>query len=173
MEQAVKTQKEYAKFEKEYIQLEEKRKHLKHKKKKIEKSIEKDQHLRSENAVWVANHELDLKKQMAELERLDENLVKAQAEMDLIRDGLKGKTDGFQKKIDEKKQELMPWTDKINAKQSEIDIKLSDIQLLEEKANGGERTIKETEEQINVQQRILKERVSSALLSKMVHSITL
>lgn len=46
-----------------------------------------------------------------------------------------GKTEEFQQKIEEKQAELIPWSEKINRKQSEIDISKTEFNLLEEKIN--------------------------------------
>ncbi|KAI3629474.1 hypothetical protein MIR68_012489 [Amoeboaphelidium protococcarum] len=129
-----------AAFEKDYIQMEEKKRHLKNKKKKLEKSIEKDNHSKSECEIWLGNHDSDVEKKTLELEQLQQNLNKATEELDKIRNSLKGKTEKFQLALDKKKAELTPWNDQLNEKRSEIKLLESQLRLLEEKSGEGERS---------------------------------
>jgi structural maintenance of chromosome 4 len=46
-----------------------------------------------------------------------------------------GKTEQFQIQIEAKQEEMIPWTEKVNSKQSQIDIATMEYNLLEEKIN--------------------------------------
>lgn len=93
------------------------------------------------------------------MERLTANLHKAEAELAAIRDQLKGKTESFQNEIEERKRELAPWNDQINAKKSEIDIKRGQLSLVVEKTTSNARALEETENNVAEQQDMLKQRV--------------
>lgn len=80
-----------------------------------------------------------------------------------------GKTDSLQKEIDAKKLKLAPWNEKLNAKKSEIGIKETQIELLLEKTTGNEKSVHDTEGQIDAQNRLLKERVCLSIAEDVRH----
>jgi len=61
--------------------------------------------------------------------------------MDQIRDSLKEKTEEFQVQIQQRQKELAPWLEKINSKQSTIDLKKSEYNILKEKSDKVEESI--------------------------------
>eukprot|EP00158_Paraphelidium_tribonemae_P008722 Partr_v1_DN28660_c1_g1_i2_m49378 putative structural maintenance of chromosomes protein len=161
--QAVKSEagfgdKQAAKFERDFIQLEEKRKHLKARIKKSEKQIEKDRLGKSESDVWVRNHSGDLDKKKASLVLYLESFAKAELELGEIRQQLNGKTDKYQVAIDAKKAELVPWAEKINSKNSEINIKESELQLLRERLDGDDKKARDTKAMLEQSELSLKDK---------------
>ncbi|KAF9971964.1 hypothetical protein BGZ73_004997 [Actinomortierella ambigua] len=127
--------KELTKYDREEVQMTENKKHLKNKEKKMTKSLQADKYSLTENQSWVKNHETDLVKFQADLERLEKGLVEAEDELENIRLSLKGKTEEFSQQIEEHQRKLIPWTEKIIAKQREVDMAQSEHDLLEDKAN--------------------------------------
>ena len=102
----------------------------------------------------MKNYESDIFKKHKEMEALQESLAAAEAEMSKIRDGLRGKTDKFQSALDEKKQELVPWNEKINGKQSEISVKESQLLMIEERMNAETNALAEIQQSLATQQSI-------------------
>ncbi|KAG0376043.1 hypothetical protein BGX24_008366 [Mortierella sp. AD032] len=135
--------KQLAKIDREDVQMQENRKHLKNKQKKTTKSLTADKHSLSENQSWIRNHESDLVKQQAELEKLEKSLEAAEEELEVIRESLQGKTVEFTQQIEEHQKELAPWTAKIVAKQSEVDMAQSEHDLLEERARNAQTQYRE------------------------------
>lgn len=95
---------------------------------------------------------------------LESKLETEEAELEEIRDGLKGqlaalklmtladsivdKTDEFTTKIEAKQRELEPWTAKISEKQSAIDVATSERDLLIQKATGAQTALDEAKESL-------------------------
>lgn len=73
------------------VQLQEKRKHVVTKVKKLEKSISTDTHARAEAQTWVKNHGDETIKVRKDLDKMERTLEKEEAELEKVRDGLKGK----------------------------------------------------------------------------------
>ena len=94
--------KDSKKFEKEEVGLVEKKKHLSTKQKKLKKSLAdvswsfrslltcQDSHARSEALSWVTSHGEELDRSRNKIDELEHKLVKDEADLDVIRDGLKG-----------------------------------------------------------------------------------
>ncbi|KAF9903005.1 hypothetical protein EC991_004301 [Linnemannia zychae] len=135
--------KQLAKIDREDVQMQENRKHLKNKHKKATKSLTADKHSLSENQSWIRNHESDLVKLQAEQEKLEKSLEAAEDELEVIRESLKGKTEEFSQQIQEHQKELAPWTAKVVAKRSEIDMADSEHDLLEERARNAQSQYRE------------------------------
>ena len=59
-----------------------------------------------------------------------------------------GKTEVYSNQIEEKQRELVPWSEKINAKQSAIDVAQSEYNFLKEKIDSVNQDLKQAEEEI-------------------------
>ncbi|KAI8848749.1 RecF/RecN/SMC [Chytridium lagenaria] len=134
-------------------------KHLKTKQKKLSKTIQQEQFSLSESKSWLANFEGDTRKANLELENLKTRQNEEEKELQAIADSLKGKTEGFKLEIAKKQQELEPWTEKINAKKSGIEVAESELALLEQRASLSDKTIKEAEERIEGFTAALQEKI--------------
>lgn len=77
-------------FDRADVQLQEKKKSTLAKIKKLKKSLQEDSHARSEAETWVRNHAETIERVGAEVERMDQQLEKDEAELEKVRDGLKG-----------------------------------------------------------------------------------
>ncbi|KAG0213303.1 hypothetical protein BGX33_002962 [Mortierella sp. NVP41] len=137
--------KQLAKIDREDVQMQENKKHLKNKQKKTTKALTADNHSLSENQSWIRNHESDLVKHQNEMEKLERSLVAAEEELEVIRESLKGKTEEFSQQIEVHQKELAPWTAKIVAKQSEVDMAQSEHDLLEQRAKNAQSIHQEAE----------------------------
>ncbi|KAF9406121.1 hypothetical protein BGZ94_003239, partial [Podila epigama] len=137
--------KQLAKIDREDVQMQENKKHLKSKERKTAKALAADKHSLADNQSWVRNHETDLIKHQAEMEKLEIGLEAAEDEMETIRQSLKGKTEEFSQQIEVHQKELAPWTEKIVAKQSQEDMAQSEHDLLAEKAKNLLSTFKDAE----------------------------
>ncbi|KAK9670903.1 Structural maintenance of chromosomes protein 4, partial [Basidiobolus ranarum] len=135
--------KELAKYDREDIELQENKKHLKSKLKKIAKEYQKDELRKGELQNWFENHSEDLEKGKSEITTLEESLTREEATLEEITAGLKGKTEKFSVKIEAKQKELAPWIEKINEKQSQIDVAQSEHQMLEARSTAGQRSLEE------------------------------
>ncbi|KAF9206582.1 hypothetical protein BGZ49_002200 [Haplosporangium sp. Z 27] len=142
--------KQLAKIDREDVQMQENKKHLKNKEKKATKALTADKHALSDNQSWVRNHEADLIKHQSELEKLEKNLEAAEEELENIRQSLKGKTEEFSQQIEVHQKELAPWTAKIIAKQSEVDMAQSEHDLLQEKAKNQRSNYEDALEALNM-----------------------
>ncbi|KAJ3044213.1 hypothetical protein HDV00_002891 [Rhizophlyctis rosea] len=145
--------KELQKFDRAEVELKEKEKHLTAKLKKLEKALHQDKLSRSEHETWMQNFDSDLLKANQELEGLTQRLVVEDKLLDEIRESLKGKTEGFQKQIEQKQQSLAPWSDKINGKQAAIDVAESEFKILQERVESARSALTEAEAEV----RTLKE----------------
>jgi len=167
--------KDSKKFEKEEVGLSEKKKHLVTKQKKMRKGISdvsrrndhhakpasnrQDGHARSEAIAAIDNFSTELETNRVKVANLESKLENEEAELDEIRDSLKGgrldyytlateidsadKTDQFTTQIEVKQRELEPWTAKISEKQSSIDIATSERDALVSKAAGAQSALEE------------------------------
>ncbi len=173
--------KDSKKFEKEEVGLAEKKKHLVTKQKKLKKSIvdvsfancelqfwhlklfyRQDGHARSEAAAAIANLAEELDVTRNNLDELEHKLVRDEAELEEVRDSLKGtavasgmvrrilrsskstgKTDEFTNKIEVKQRELEPWAAKISEKKSAIDVAESERKVLATKATALEQGLEQ------------------------------
>ena len=113
-------------------------------------NVWQDGQARSEAHSSIDNFSSELDTNRAKVATLEEKLVAEEAELEEVRDSLKGplvppwciskltrnadKTDEFTEKIEAKQRELEPWTAKISEKQSAIDVAQSERDSLAEKA---------------------------------------
>ncbi|UZJ52199.1 hypothetical protein CBS101457_001519 [Exobasidium rhododendri] len=125
--------KELSKYEKEDVQLQEKRKHLETKKKKLAKSMNEDKHASSEARSTQINSSEEIETLEKEVKKLESALEKEEAELDRIRESLKGKTEKFSIAIEQKQIELQPWTAKISEKSNTRDVAMEEKRLLSER----------------------------------------
>jgi structural maintenance of chromosome 4 len=119
-----------------------------------------DGHTRSEALASIENYSAELDVNRVKVGDLEKKLETEYAELEEIRDGLKGqslsatpvwtvaylradKTDEFTTKIEDKQRELEPWTAKISEKQSAIDVATSERDLLAQKATGAQQALEE------------------------------
>ncbi|KAM0751211.1 RecF/RecN/SMC protein [Meredithblackwellia eburnea MCA 4105] len=137
--------KELAVLERADVQLQEKKKSLVAKIKKLNKSVTDDTHNRSEAETWIRNHTEEIERVRKELDKMEATLETEEAELEKVRDGLKGKTEVFSTQIESLQQELQPWAAKIAAKQAEVDLANNDRDLLLEKTEAVKAGIKEAE----------------------------
>ncbi|KAG8912838.1 hypothetical protein FRC02_005788 [Tulasnella sp. 418] len=100
-------------------------------------------HAKNEADQWIENHSEQLEKSKAEINQLEANLIKEEAELDKIRDSLKDKTEVFHAQIVVKQKELEPWTAKVNKKQAEIDLVTNERNMLAEKAEAVQNAVDE------------------------------
>ncbi|KAJ3218231.1 hypothetical protein HDU67_006340 [Dinochytrium kinnereticum] len=156
--QAESCQNSLKKNEKIEIEMKEKEKHLKTKQKKLSKTIQQERFTLSESKSWLENFDGDAAKTNKELETLKVKLAEEEKELQDIADSLKGKTEAIQVEISQKQKELEPWTEKINARKSNIDVAESELSLLEQKADLSEKAIREIEERIEGFKNIQREK---------------
>ena len=69
-------------------------------------------------------------------------------ELDLIRQGLKVKTQGFTDQIEKKQKSLEPWTTQINAKQAAMALTQSELDLIREKEATSVKALEEVQAKI-------------------------
>ncbi|KAI9332369.1 RecF/RecN/SMC protein [Obelidium mucronatum] len=122
--------KEAQKTDRKEVELREKEKHLVTKKKKVEKALKQDIYTQGDHKTWMKNFDTDLDKTEVEVNQLNDRLAREEKELEAISEALKGKTQIFQRQIEEKQVELLPWVEKINGRQSKIDVAQSELNLL-------------------------------------------
>ncbi|CAG8592645.1 10545_t:CDS:10, partial [Ambispora leptoticha] len=147
-EETEKIRKQLEKYEKEDIGLQEKKKHATNKQKKLIKTLEKDRASLSATKTSIKYHEEDLVKRERELGQLEKLLQNQEAGLEKIRQSLKGKTEVYSAQIEEKQKELAPWTEKINAKQSNIDVLRAECEIIEEKTRSIQSSLEQAENEI-------------------------
>ena len=125
----------------------------------------KDQKSRDEALRFIDTNAEKMVKEKEKLAELEESLTKEEKELERIRDSLKGKlmvhpctvqvnnrsectdkTQVFHDQIEVKQRELQPWTAKINAKQAEKDVAVSERDTLTKKAEAVTNARKEAQE---------------------------
>lgn len=74
------------------VQLQEKKKSATTKIKKLRKTLQDDTHARSEADTWVRNHTETIERVSGEIEKMDSALEREEAELEKVRDGLKGRS---------------------------------------------------------------------------------
>lgn len=146
--QAQEFAKELAKYDKENVKFEEKRKFINGKQKKAEKLATSSRLTMSEAQSLVEKHTSDIEKKSAEVVELEKEMQKEEQELAVIRESLKGKTQGLSDQIAAKQKLLEPWNAKINQKQSEIAVAQSELDILKEKASSGQKAIDQAKEKI-------------------------
>lgn len=118
-----------------------------------------DGHARSEALNAYKDYGENLETTRVKVADLEQKLETEYAELEEIRDSLKGKqkvcdwwltcldkTDQFTTQIEAKQRELEPWTAKISEKQSAIDVATSERDLLVQKAEGAQAALAEARE---------------------------
>ncbi|KAF9819247.1 hypothetical protein IEO21_02286 [Rhodonia placenta] len=145
---AAEAMKDLAAQEKQQVSLDEKRKHANSKAKKLKKSLQDDEHARSDALRAIEENTAKIEREKAKLEELEESLAQEEDVLEQIRDSLKDKTQVFHDKIEVKQKELQPWTAKINAKQAEIDLATSERDMLAKKAESAMAASKEAQDQL-------------------------
>lgn len=131
------------------VQVEEKAKHLSSKKKKLEKTITSSQHSLNEVNIWLRNYEEEAESLNSRQQQLEGDLDAKKVEYNKVQDSLKGKTEGITAEIEKIQQELSPWREKISAKESEVAIAQSEIDLINEKHENARKSLKEAKQNIN------------------------
>ena len=99
----------------------------------------------------------ELIKRRKDLKQLEKQLKEEEAKMEEINKELTGKTDEYKGQIEELQKKRAPWTEKINKKKKDIDIRKSEKEILEEKMSSGAKAVQEAEAQVD---RIEKTRTS-------------
>ncbi|KAL8818587.1 MAG: hypothetical protein Q9223_002812 [Gallowayella weberi] len=140
--------KEMAKYDKEQVKYEEKRKFLKTKQTKLEKSLQTSRLSGSEANSLIQKYSDDIERNTKEIGALEQSMRSEEKELAVIRDSLKGKTQGFSDQIALKQKSLEPWNEKINEKQSTIAVTQSELDILRERASAGDVALEEVQNRI-------------------------
>lgn len=140
--------KELARYDKESVKFEEKRKFIVNKQKKAEKLVTSSKSQASEARGLVQNAIEAIEVKTAEAAKLEERLQEEEAELGVIREKLRGKTQGFSDQIAAKQKSLEPWTAKISQKQSSLLVAQSELDILTERANAGQNALDEAESRV-------------------------
>ncbi|KAM0811450.1 hypothetical protein AB5N19_11806 [Seiridium cardinale] len=140
--------KEVAKFEQERVKFDEKRKFLTDKRKKLEKTIANAEKSSTDADETIEQCSEEIKTSTEEIAALEQSVQEEEAELAVIRDNLKGKTQVFSDQIAAKQKSLEPWKEKINQKQSAIAVAESELAILGEKANAGAVALEEMQNKI-------------------------
>lgn len=140
--------KEMAKYDKESVKFEEKKKFLLGKQKKLEKAMQTSRLAASECQSLVEKFTYDIEKKTAETNQFEKEMVIEEKELNSIREGLKGKTQGLSDQIAEKQKSLEPWNAKINEKQSAVAVAQSELDILRERGNAGTVLLEEAQAKV-------------------------
>jgi structural maintenance of chromosome 4 len=140
--------KEMTKFDQERVKFDEKRKFLADKRKKLEKTIANAEGSAFEAEQTIEQCTNDIETRAEEIVSLEQRVKEEEAELAVIRDSLKGKTQHLSDQIAAKQKSLEPWKDKINQKQSAIAVAESEMAILREKANAGAVALEEMQAKI-------------------------
>ncbi|KAG9294199.1 hypothetical protein G9A89_021558 [Geosiphon pyriformis] len=150
--------KELAKCEKDDIHLQEKKKHANTKQKKLAKTLQKDRASLLETKTSIRYYHEDLATRDRELGILEKSLESEERQLEDIRESLKGKTEVFSSQIEEKQKELVPWNEKINSKQSNIDVLQSEYDILKDKTQSIKAALEKSEQEILTLEETRKEK---------------
>ncbi|KAI4137549.1 MAG: hypothetical protein L6R39_007220 [Caloplaca ligustica] len=148
--------KEMAKHDKEQVKYEEKKKFLMTKQTKLEKSLHSSRLSGSEACSLIEKHTDDVNRNTQEISKLEKSMHVEEKELATIRDGLKGKTQGFSDRIAAKQKSLEPWNEKINEKQSSIAVTQSELDILRERASAGDVALEEVRSKMETLQETRK-----------------
>ncbi|KPI44569.1 Structural maintenance of chromosomes protein 4 [Cyphellophora attinorum] len=140
--------KDNAKHDKESVKFDEKRKFIAGKQKKAEKTLSSSRFAASDAANSVEKHTDDIERKSKEVAELEASMHKEEQELAVIREGLKGKTQGFSDQIAAKQKSLEPWNEKVNQKQSQAAVLQSELDILLEKGKSGQKAIEEAQAKI-------------------------
>jgi len=158
IEQATKaTLEQLAKVDKETVKFEEKRKHLTTKIKKLEKTKATSQSAANEAEAALVRLTDDLERNSNIMTDIEETLKAEEQELNIIRDNLKGKTQGLSAQIAQKQEALQPWQEQINQKRSAIAVAQSELAILRERDEAGAYAIQDIKARLG---RIQEERAS-------------
>ncbi|KAL9000879.1 MAG: hypothetical protein Q9169_000634 [Polycauliona sp. 2 TL-2023] len=148
--------KEMAKHDKEQVKYEEKKKFLRNKQTKLEKSLQTSRLSGSEASSLIQKHTDDIERNTKEIGALERSVLIEEKELAAVRDGLKGKTQGFSDKIAVKQKSLEPWNEKINEKLSSIAVTQSELDILRERASADDVALQEVRERLQTLQETKK-----------------
>ncbi|TGJ83829.1 hypothetical protein E0Z10_g4969 [Xylaria hypoxylon] len=140
--------KDASKFEQERVKFDEKRKFLTDKQHKLEKTIANAENSAEEADETIEQCTEEIASRAEEIVNLEQRVQEEEAELAMIRESLKGKTQVFSDQIATKQKSLEPWQEKINQKQSAIAVAESEMAILTEKANAGAVALEETKSKI-------------------------
>ncbi|KAJ6157865.1 Nuclear condensin complex subunit Smc4 [Penicillium chermesinum] len=175
--------KEMAKYDKEGVKFEEKKKFLLGKQKKLEKTMQTSRLAASECQSLVQKFTDDIEKKTAETAQLEKEMKAEEAELNTIREGLKGKTEGLSEQIAIKQKSLEPWNEKINKKQSAVAVAQSELDILRERSNAGAVQLEEAQgkiaaiqetlqmKQTNLEERQAQKETLEGELAKLQHDL--
>lgn len=97
------------------------------------------------------------------MKELEKQLKQEEKKLEEINAELKGNTDTYMAEIEELKRQLAPWTEKINDKKKNIDVRKSERELLEEKLTSGKKAVEHAEKQL---ERIKEQKKSKACITR-------
>ena len=140
--------KQMSKAEIQKVQFEEKSKHMTNKQKKLEKIISSANHALNEAQLWITNYDEEVEELNGKYATLEESLKVKSAELAEIQASLRSKTAGITEKIEAAQRKLEPWKVKISAKESEIAVANSEIELLREKHVSAKETLRNSKRNI-------------------------
>lgn len=137
--------KEMARHDKEQVKYEEKKKFLRTKQTKLEKSLQTSRLSGSEANSLIQKHTDDIERNTKEIGALEQSVRVEEKELAAVRDGLKGKTQGFSDQIAVKQKSLEPWNEKINEKLSSVAVTQSELDILRERASADDVALEEVQ----------------------------
>lgn len=140
--------KQMSKAEIQKVQFEEKSKHMTNKQKKLEKIISSANHALNEAQLCITNYDEEVEELNGKYATLEESLKVKSAELAEIQASLRSKTAGITEKIEAAQRKLEPWKVKISAKESEIAVANSEIELLREKHVSAKETLRNSKRNI-------------------------
>ncbi|KAL8658909.1 MAG: hypothetical protein Q9226_000700 [Calogaya cf. arnoldii] len=144
--------KEMARHDKEQVKFEEKKKFLRTKQTKLEKSLQTSRLSGSEANSLTQKHADDIERNTKEISALEKSVQFEEKELAAVRDGLKGKTQGFSDQIAVKQKSLEPWNEKINEKLSSVAVTQSELDILRERASADDVALEEVQERMRTLQ---------------------
>jgi structural maintenance of chromosome 4 len=147
-----------AQAEKKEAALSEKKKHAATKHNKLSKALEKDRHTRLEMVQTIENLEHDIQTAAKDTTEAEELLQKEEAELAVITNSLKGKTDVFMDEIQEKKGEIGPHLEEQAAKKQQLDLLASEKDILVGKLESYTATIQESKQALQDNQALVKDK---------------
>ncbi|KAG0183387.1 hypothetical protein DFQ29_005763 [Apophysomyces sp. BC1021] len=156
--------KQHSKYEKEHVQLHEQKYHLTNKLEKAKVSIETDRETRTEASDAIKKNQEELVARKKNLEGLEKQLKREEKKLEEINRELKGKTDGYLAQIEVHQKKLAPWTEKINNKKKDIDVKNSESEILTERISSGTRAVEEAEKRLAAIQETHKAKIAQSEL---------
>ncbi|KAG8624861.1 hypothetical protein KVT40_006612 [Elsinoe batatas] len=140
--------KEAAKLDKETVKFEEKKKFLATKAKKLEKAVDASKFGVAEASNLAQRATDDIERNRGLIETLESEMQAEEAELNRIRESLKGKTQDLSDEIAAKQRLLEPWSAKVADKRSAIAVAQSELDILRERENAGAAAIAEVEGKI-------------------------